>query len=270
MVQKESGHSLKLSLSHTTVIDSGNSSILPTIGVLLKVNHEQAGYTAGDVSFLKEDFELQLNKQVVLDLVSQPLSGVECWCPLVRNHRVLPTGFTSEDPPASIDSVCTELSPRVKGTTWEERATVLVACTCTPCSLPARPGSFGEPFRTHFFLNVGNLCNLNYGEGPEPTFINWPSASTGPTEQASPSGWATSLTWSSTTASPWECCWATGYVKACSLEPGYSSYSWSFFQRSLGSQAAEVAMLHAFPGEAFVWSWVAAPLRNQPINFKDK
>lgn len=31
---------------------------------------ELAGYTGGDVSFLKEDFELQLNKQLVLDSVS--------------------------------------------------------------------------------------------------------------------------------------------------------------------------------------------------------
>lgn len=41
--------------------------------------------------------------------------------------------------------------------------------------LPFRPGrgGFGDLFRTHFFLNAGNLCNLNYGErkrlfyGPE-------------------------------------------------------------------------------------------------------
>ncbi|KAF7641588.1 hypothetical protein LDENG_00276760, partial [Lucifuga dentata] len=34
--------------------------------------------------------------------------------------------------------------------------------------LPFRPGKggFGDLFRTHFFLNAGNLCNLNYGEGP--------------------------------------------------------------------------------------------------------
>lgn len=31
---------------------------------------ELAGYTGGDVSFIKEDFELQLNKQLVLDSVS--------------------------------------------------------------------------------------------------------------------------------------------------------------------------------------------------------
>lgn len=31
--------------------------------------------------------------------------------------------------------------------------------------LPFRPGKggFGDLFRTHFFLNAGNLCNLNYG-----------------------------------------------------------------------------------------------------------
>lgn len=35
--------------------------------------------------------------------------------------------------------------------------------------LPFRPGKggFGDLFRTHFFLNAGNLCNLNYGEWTE-------------------------------------------------------------------------------------------------------
>lgn len=37
--------------------------------------------------------------------------------------------------------------------------------------LPFRPGKggFGDLFRTHFFLNAGNLCNLNYGERRDPT-----------------------------------------------------------------------------------------------------
>lgn len=35
--------------------------------------------------------------------------------------------------------------------------------------LPFRPGKggFGDLFRTHFFLNAGNLCNLNYGGWPD-------------------------------------------------------------------------------------------------------
>lgn len=44
---------------------------------------ELAGYTGGDVSFLKEDFELQLNKQLVLDSVSTQLG---------RGHFLVPLG----------------------------------------------------------------------------------------------------------------------------------------------------------------------------------
>lgn len=44
------------------------------VGRLLRLTgsppQELAGYTGGDVSFIKEDFELQLNKQLVFDSVS--------------------------------------------------------------------------------------------------------------------------------------------------------------------------------------------------------
>lgn len=47
----------------------------------LPLPQELAGYTGGDVSFLKEDFELQLNKQIVLDTVSVWGLGVCAWRP---------------------------------------------------------------------------------------------------------------------------------------------------------------------------------------------
>uniref|UniRef100_H3BDT4 SAMM50 sorting and assembly machinery component n=1 Tax=Latimeria chalumnae TaxID=7897 RepID=H3BDT4_LATCH len=68
-IREESGHSLKSSLSHAMVIDTRNSTILPKRGALLKINQELAGYCGGDVSFLKEDFELQLNKKLLWDSV---------------------------------------------------------------------------------------------------------------------------------------------------------------------------------------------------------
>ncbi|MEQ2253933.1 Sorting and assembly machinery component 50 A, partial [Ilyodon furcidens] len=68
-IREESGHSLKSSLSHAMVIDSRNSSILPRKGGLLKIHQELAGYTGGDTSFLKEDFEIQLNKSLIWDSV---------------------------------------------------------------------------------------------------------------------------------------------------------------------------------------------------------
>ncbi|KAI1238875.1 Sorting and assembly machinery component 50, partial [Lamprotornis superbus] len=139
-VREESGHSLKSSLSHAMVVDSRNSTILPKRGALLKINQELAGYTGGDVSFLKEDFELQLNKQLVWDsVISASLWG----------GMLVPIG----DRPSS---------DYLGGEAFWAGGVHLY----TP--LPFRPGhgGFGDLFRTHFFLNAGNLCNLNYGEGP--------------------------------------------------------------------------------------------------------
>uniref|UniRef100_A0A1A8FPD6 Sorting and assembly machinery component 50 homolog n=1 Tax=Nothobranchius korthausae TaxID=1143690 RepID=A0A1A8FPD6_9TELE len=64
-IRNESGHSLKSSLSHAMVVDTRNSSILPRKGGLLKIHQELAGYTGGDARFLKEDFEIQLNKTLL-------------------------------------------------------------------------------------------------------------------------------------------------------------------------------------------------------------
>ncbi|XP_016118671.1 sorting and assembly machinery component 50 homolog A-like, partial [Sinocyclocheilus grahami] len=138
-VREESGHSLKSSLSHTMVIDTRNSTILPRKGALLKINQELAGYTGGDVSFLKEDFEIQLNKTLFWDLklnISIFTTKVCCLTLMTGDY--------------------------LGGEAYWAGGLHLY----TP--LPFRPGrgGFGELFRTHFFLNAGNLCNLNYGEGP--------------------------------------------------------------------------------------------------------
>ncbi|KAG8142767.1 putative Sorting and assembly machinery component 50 protein [Naja naja] len=66
---RETDRGISTEVNHAMVIDSRNSSILPKRGALLKINQELAGYTGGDVSFLKEDFELQLNKRLLWDSV---------------------------------------------------------------------------------------------------------------------------------------------------------------------------------------------------------
>ncbi|XP_036154688.1 sorting and assembly machinery component 50 homolog isoform X2 [Myotis myotis] len=117
-VRQESGHSLKSSLSHAMVIDSRNSSILPRRGALLKVNQELAGYTGGDVHFIKEDFELQLNKPLVFDsVVSASLWG----------GMLVPIG----DKPSSIAD---RRLPGRRGVLGWRPAPV------HPLTLPARPG----------------------------------------------------------------------------------------------------------------------------------
>uniref|UniRef100_A0A673C3F4 POTRA domain-containing protein n=1 Tax=Sphaeramia orbicularis TaxID=375764 RepID=A0A673C3F4_9TELE len=151
-VREESGHSLKSALSHTVSVDSRNSAIFPSRGALLRLNQELAGYTGGDASFLKEDFELQLNRRLFWDSV-----GLKEWSPLFYlggPTSVRGFGMYSIGPQSEGDYLGGEAY-------WAGGLHLY-----TP--LPFRPGKggFGDLFRTHFFLNAGNLCNLNYGEGP--------------------------------------------------------------------------------------------------------
>ncbi|XP_070976611.1 sorting and assembly machinery component 50 homolog A-like [Oncorhynchus clarkii lewisi] len=81
-VREESGHSLKSSLSHSMVIDTRNSAILPRRGALLKINQELAGYTGGDASFLKEDFEIQFNRRLFWDSVLSASLWGGCLLPI--------------------------------------------------------------------------------------------------------------------------------------------------------------------------------------------
>nr|KAF6497540.1 SAMM50 sorting and assembly machinery component [Rousettus aegyptiacus] len=167
-VRKESGHSLKSSLSHAMVIDSRNSSILPRRGALLKVNQELAGYTGGDVSFIKEDFELQLNKQLVFDSVFSTSLWGGMLVPIGDKPSSIADRFYLGGPTSVRGFSMHSVGPQSEGDYLGGEAYWAGGLHLyTP--LPFRPGQggFGELFRTHFFLNAGNLCNLNYGEGPK-------------------------------------------------------------------------------------------------------
>uniref|UniRef100_A0A8C8C0X7 POTRA domain-containing protein n=1 Tax=Oncorhynchus tshawytscha TaxID=74940 RepID=A0A8C8C0X7_ONCTS len=155
-VREESGHSLKSSLSHAMVIDTRNSTILPRRGALLKINQELAGYTGGDASFLKEDFELQFNKRLFWD------SGLFLWFLPICLFRFYLGGPTSVRGFSMYSIGPQSEGDYLGGEVYWAGAVHLY----TP--LPFRPGKggFGDLFRTHFFLNAGNLCNLNYGDGP--------------------------------------------------------------------------------------------------------
>nr|KAF6277550.1 hypothetical protein mPipKuh1_015358 [Pipistrellus kuhlii] len=162
-VRQESGHSLKSSLSHAMVIDSRNSSILPKRGALLKVNQELAGYTGGDVNFIKEDFELQLNKQLVLDSVFSASLWGGMLVPIGDKPSSIADRFYLGGPTSVRGFSMHSVGPQSEGDYLGGEAYWAGGLHLyTP--LPFRPGQggFGELFRTHFFLNAGNLCNLNY------------------------------------------------------------------------------------------------------------
>ncbi|KAG7270676.1 hypothetical protein CRUP_030403 [Coryphaenoides rupestris] len=142
-VREESGHSLKSALS------------------------ELAGYTGGDASFLKEDFELQVNKHLFLDSVlSASLWGGMLY-PLGGQTSSIADRFYLGGPTSVRGFGMYSIGPQSEGDYLGGEAYWAGGLHLyTP--LPFRPGKggFGDLFRTHFFLNAGNLCNLNYGEGP--------------------------------------------------------------------------------------------------------
>uniref|UniRef100_A0A3B3ZIW7 POTRA domain-containing protein n=1 Tax=Periophthalmus magnuspinnatus TaxID=409849 RepID=A0A3B3ZIW7_9GOBI len=167
-VREETGHSLKSSLSHSMVIDSRNSTILPRSGGLLRVHQELAGYTGGDASFLKEDFELQLNKTLLWDSVL----SLSLWGGLLLPIGDTPTSIADRwfylGGPTSVRGFSMySLGPQSEGdylgggAYWAGGVHLF-----SPLPFTRRQGGFMDLFRTHFFLNAGNLCNLDYGEGP--------------------------------------------------------------------------------------------------------
>uniref|UniRef100_A0A8C4HB99 Sorting and assembly machinery component 50 homolog, like n=1 Tax=Dicentrarchus labrax TaxID=13489 RepID=A0A8C4HB99_DICLA len=143
-VREESGHSLKSALSHTVSVDSRNSAIFPNRGALLRINQVSV------VLLLVTDLlkELIFNTEPVSDSCSNTqfyLGGPTS----VRGFGMYSIGPQSE-------------GDYLGGEAYWAGGLHLY----TP--LPFRPGKggFGDLFRTHFFLNAGNLCNLNYGDGP--------------------------------------------------------------------------------------------------------
>uniref|UniRef100_A0A8C9Y5I8 Sorting and assembly machinery component 50 homolog, like n=1 Tax=Sander lucioperca TaxID=283035 RepID=A0A8C9Y5I8_SANLU len=152
-VREESGHSLKSALS------------VQTFDVFAL--QELAGYTGGDASFLKEDFELQLNKRLFWDSVLSASLWGGMLCPIGGQPSCIADRFYLGGPTSVRGFGMYSIGPQSEGDYLGGEAYWAGGLHLyTP--LPFRPGKggFGDLFRTHFFLNAGNLCNLNYGEGP--------------------------------------------------------------------------------------------------------
>ncbi|RXN06897.1 sorting and assembly machinery component 50 -like protein [Labeo rohita] len=164
---RETDRGVSTEFSHAMVIDTRNSTILPRKGALLKINQELAGYTGGDVSFLKEDFEIQLNKTLFWDSVLSTSLWGGMLLPLGEKPSCIADRFYLGGPTSVRGFSMYSIGPQSEGDYLGGEAYWAGGIHLyTP--LPFRPGrgGFGELFRTHFFLNAGNLCNLNYGEGP--------------------------------------------------------------------------------------------------------
>lgn len=160
-VREQAGHSLKSSIKHQFTRDERDSSILPSRGSLIKMEQEFAGL-GGNVEFFRHDMELQFNKKLILDSVIQlSLAGGIMKNPNPSTEIRINDRFFLGGPLTLRGFNTKGVGPHSEGNAlggdvyWASGLHLY-----TP--LPFRPGKggFGDFFRSHFFVNAGNVYNI--------------------------------------------------------------------------------------------------------------
>lgn len=160
-VREQSGLSLKSALRHILSCDLRDDLIFPSTGSLIQFTSEIAG-VGGDVGFLKNDFFLQGNYSLLEDIVIQGCLAGGYMSSISNDMKISMSDMYYLGGPLSIRGF------QMRGVGPHSDGDAL-GCTSywsaglhlfTP--LPFRPGrgGFGELFRTHFFVNGGNVGNF--------------------------------------------------------------------------------------------------------------
>lgn len=160
-VREQSGLTLKSALRHILSLDQRDEPIFPTEGTLLRLTTELAGF-GGDVGFLKNDLHAQTNYTLVQDVVVQAAVQAGFLRPMNDDKKItLNDQFYLGGPLSLRGFHMRGVGPHTDGNAlgsdvyWSGALHLY-----TP--LPFRPGrgGFGELFRTHFFVNAGNVAHM--------------------------------------------------------------------------------------------------------------
>ncbi|KAG5882368.1 hypothetical protein JTB14_036292 [Gonioctena quinquepunctata] len=161
-VRKEAGLSLKSALRHVLSLDLRDELIFPTEGSLFQLTSEVAGL-GGDVGFLKNEFFLQGNYSLMEDIVLQGCFSGGYIASINKNKKISLSDRYFLGGPLSIRGFQMRgVGPHSDGDALGSMAFWSAGLHLfTP--LPFRPGKggFGDLFRTHFFVNAGNINNFH-------------------------------------------------------------------------------------------------------------
>jgi len=166
-VREQSGDSFKSALRHILSVDHRDSTIFPTSGVLLKLVQEYAGL-GGDVAYVKHDSDLQVNFPLPFDMVLQGGFRLGVLRPLdtkMRTHNIHDLfflggpcgpqtlrGFEMKSVGSRSGKDC------LGGQAYWSSALHLYA----PLPFGFGAGSFGDYFRSHLFVNAGNITDHSF------------------------------------------------------------------------------------------------------------
>jgi outer membrane protein insertion porin family len=171
-VRKESGHSLKSSIRHILTVDRRDDAVFPTEGSLLRVTQEYAGL-GGDIGFFKNHVDLQANLPLpVADTVIQA-----CFAAGVLG-KIDPDKRTTIADKFFLGGPLNLRGFEMRSVGAQSEGCYLGSNAYWTCGLhlfaplPFRPGAggFGDLFRTHLFVNAGNLGDWNLATANRATF----------------------------------------------------------------------------------------------------
>ncbi|GLH12382.1 hypothetical protein R5R35_011696 [Gryllus longicercus] len=164
-VREQSGPTLKSSLRHILCVDRRDQPIFPSTGAYFQLTTEFAGL-GGNVGFFKNDLTLQGNWPVLNDVVLQ---------------GAIQAGFLKRLTNDQIVSICDQFflggplnlrgfdfrgaGPHSDGFAVGADAYWATAVHLySPLPFLSTRGAFADLFRTHIFVNAGNVGNFNLGD----------------------------------------------------------------------------------------------------------
>ncbi|XP_060533139.1 sorting and assembly machinery component 50 homolog [Cylas formicarius] len=161
-VREQCGASMKSSLKHILGVDLRDDLIFPSAGSLVQLTSELAGL-GGDVGFLKNEVLFQDNYSLFGDVVLQACFTAGYLSRLSNDKRITIADNCYLGGPLSVRGFETRgIGPHSDGDALGSSAYWAAGLHIfTP--LPFRPGqgTFGDLFRTHLFVNTGNVGDFN-------------------------------------------------------------------------------------------------------------
>ncbi|CAB3368540.1 Hypothetical predicted protein [Cloeon dipterum] len=163
-VREQNGHSMKSSLIHSITMDRRNKPVFPSSGTLIDITTEFAGL-GGDVGFVKNEIKMQANVSLFKDFVLQ---------------GTLQKGLLSEYSDNKTSHICDRFflggATSVRGFEFRglgphednislgsELYWAAGLHLYAPLPFKVFERNFGDFFRTHLFVNAGNLGKFDSG-----------------------------------------------------------------------------------------------------------
>ena len=159
-IREMSGPSLKGSLRHILSVDRRDQPIFPQSGTLLRLTTEYAGI-GGNVNFLKNEAQFQANVPLRDDVVFQASFYGGILKSLGNKPASLCDNFFLGGPMSLRGFETRGVGPQA-GRNAIGASTYWAGGLHLFAPLPFKPGGFGELFRTHLFINAGNIGNFEF------------------------------------------------------------------------------------------------------------